>query len=224
MYFKKHSLMDLFQSFIATLAIFAVLLMGTQAYAAATTLSVSVQTSISFAISTANFSNLTPGTPQYATTSLQVTTNNAAGWNVVLSGDNKDASNHNLQRSGDTSVQITDQTEWIPGAATSTGGNGVVIGSFDNSGDVLAFRVMTASSTNGAHFFASTWWGTDYSAGAGKWGGIPSSTVSRIIGSAGADSYSASTHVNDVQYYLDVAASQKTGTYTAPLTYTATAN
>lgn len=212
------------QAFLATVAIFSVLLLGTQAYAAGTTLSVSVQTALSFAVATQNFANLTPGTPVYATTSLQVTTNNANGWNVVLSGDNKNTSNHNLQRTGETSVQITDQTEWIPGASTSTPGNAVVQGSFVNSGDVLAFRVMTASSTNGAHFYAPSWWGTDYSAGAGLWAGISSSTVSRQIGSAGAGSYSASMHVNDVQYYLDVAASQKTGTYTAPLTYTATAN
>lgn len=221
---------SLFQAAVAATAVFVVFTMSTQAYAAAVTLSVSVQTALTFNINTANFPNITPGTPVMATTSLQVTTNDADGWNVVLSGDWKSsASGHNLQlfASGATTT-ITDQTEWIPGAATSTAGNAVRIGSLVNSGDVLAFRVMTASSTNGNFFYAPTWWGSadNYVTDSANtlYAGISSSTVSRMIGSAGAGSYSASQHVNDVQYYLDVSSSQRTGTYSAPLTYTATAN
>jgi len=118
----------------------------------------------------------------------------------------------------------TDQTEWVPAAATSTVGNAVVRASLDSSGDVLAFRVMSASSTNGTPFLATSWWGADDSDGTALWAGIASSTTQRKVGDAGAGSYSASAHINTVQYYLDVAASQQTGAYSGPLTFTATAN
>ncbi|MBI2030763.1 hypothetical protein HYT05_04015 [Candidatus Kaiserbacteria bacterium] len=223
---------SLLESFIATLIIFALVLFSTQAYAESVTLSINVQTSLTFTTANQGFANgatnITPGTPLMATTTLSVTTNNSNGWNITLSGDNKNATNHNLQRSGDTTTQVTDQTEWIPGAATSTTGNAVRIGSLANSGNVLAFRVMTASSTNGAVFAASSWWGSadNYASDSANtlYAGISSSTVSRQIGNAGAGSYSSSAHLNDVQYYLSVAASQKTGAYTAPITFTATGN
>ncbi len=223
---------SLLESFVATLIIFALVLFTTQAYADTVTLSINVQTSLTFTTANQGFANgatnITPGTPLMATTTLSVTTNNSNGWNIALSGDNKNATNHNLQRSGDTTVQVTDQTEWIPGAATSTTGNAVRIGSLANSGNVLAFRVMTASSTNGAVFYAGSWWGSadSYAADSANtlYAGISSSTVSRQVGNAGAGSYSSSAHLNDVQYYLNVAASQKTGAYTAPITFTATGN
>ena len=56
------------------------------------------------------------------------------------------------------------------------------------------------------------------------WAGIASSTNAGRIGNAGAGSYSASDHLNTVQYYLDVANTQPTGAYTGNLTYTATVN
>jgi len=120
---------------------------------------------------------------------------------------------------------MTDQTEWVAGAATTTAGNALRIGSFANSGDVLAFRVMTASGST--PFRAATWWGStdDYADSATTlWAGISSSTVSRQIGNASAGSYSASAHLNTVLYYLDVPSSQQTGAYSCPLTFTATAN
>ena len=226
---------SLVESLFITTIIFALFVLTTQAYAAnpsSVTLSVTVQTSLTFTTTNQGFAssgtNLTPGTPLMGTTTLSTLTNDANGWNVILSGDNKTTTNNNLQRSGDTTVQIPDQTEWIPGAATTSVGNAVRIGSLGNSGDELAFRVMTASSTNGVPFTASTWWGTtdSYSTDAATtlYAGISSSTVSRQIGSAGAGSYSTSAHLNDVQYYLNVAATQKTGVYTAPITYTATGN
>ncbi len=217
---------------IATILIFSLFLLTMQAYAASVTLSVNVQTSLTFTTTNQGFSNtstnLTPGTPLMGTTTLSVLTNDAAGWNVTLSGDNKNTTNHNLQRTGDTTVQITDQTEWVNAAATTSVGNAVRISSLTNSGNVLAFRVMTASSTNGTAFIASSWWGTADSYATDNantlYAGISSSTVSRQIGNAGSGSYSSSAHLNDVQYYLNVSASQKTGAYTAPITYTATGN
>ena len=164
----------------------------------------------------------------FASTTLSVLTNDTAGYNITLSGDQKNNQpQNNLQLNGATSTQITDQTEWVPGNATTSAGNAARITSLVNSGNVLAFRVMTASTTNGVPFVATSWWGTqdNYVDNANTlWAGISSSTVQRQIGNAGAGSYSASAHLNTVLYYLNVSASQPTGTYNAPITYTATGN
>ncbi len=195
----------------------------------AVTLTATVSTSLSFTTTTGAadvFGTITAGSPKFATTTLTVTTNDVSGWLVSLSGDNKTTVNNNLQLAGNT-ASITDQTEWIPGAATTSVGNAVRISSLANSNNVLAFRVMTASSSNGASFTASSWWGTTDSfadSATTLWAGIASSSVQRTIGNAGTGSYSASAHINTVQYYLQVSATQQTGAYTAPLTFTATGN
>lgn len=222
---------SLIEALVVTFAVFILAVVSVQAYATSVTLNVNIQTSLTFSTTNQGFANgavnLTPGTPLMATTTLSVTTNDANGYNVTLSGTNKVTGHNNLQTSGDT-AEVTDQTEWVPGAATSTAGNAVRIGSLVNSGNVLAFRVMTASSTNGAVFYAGSWWGTTDSYAVDTattlYAGISSSTVSRQIGNAGAGSYSSSAHLNDVQYYLNVGVSQQTGSYTAPITYTAVGN
>ena len=218
---------DITRSFVVTAMLFAAILLAAQAYAATVTLSVVVNQSFTFVTSTNNFSTITPGTPTFATTTLNVTTNDSNGWNVTLSGDNKNLTNNNLQlgTAPATSTQIADQTEWIPGAATSSAGDAVRISSLINSNNVLAYRVMTASSTNGTPFISTSWWGTadSYVDNANTlWAGISSSTVQRQIGNAGAGSYSSTVHINTVLYYLNVAATQPTGTYNAPITYTGT--
>lgn len=215
------------RSFIAAFVATTVLFMTFYAYRAhgeAVTLSVTVSSALTFTTSTDQFGTLTPGTYKVATTTLSMTTNNANGWNITLYGDDQGTSNTVMDLTTDASTGLTDQTEWVPGAATTTGGNGVVRASLDSSGDVLAFRVMSASSTNGTPFLSTSWWGSSDADGTAKWAGIASSTVQRQIGNAGAGSYSASAHINTVQYYLDVPASQQTGSYDGALTYTATAN
>jgi hypothetical protein len=190
------------------------------------TLTATVAAALTFTVSTDQFPTINPGTIAYATTTLAVATNESNGWNVTLLGTNKTTSNNNLQLAGNT-ASIPDQTEWIPpaGNATTTTGNAVVRGSLTNSGNVLAFRVMTASSSNGAAFTSSSWWGATDVDGVAKWAGIASTTGGpRYIGNAGAGSYSASTHLNTVQYYLLASITQPTGAYSAPLTYTATSN
>ncbi len=193
-------------------------------YGEAVTLSVTVASSLSFSVSTDQFGTLTPGSYKLATSTLSVITNNANGWNVTLYGNDQSPTDTVLDLTTDAAVGITDQTEWIPGAATSSVGNAAIRGSLDSSGQVLAFRVMTASSSNGVAFVAPSWWGASDADGVAKFAGISSSTVQRQIGNAGVGSYSASAHLNTVQYYLDVPASQQTGTYDGALTYTATAN
>lgn len=195
----------------------------------AVTLTTTVATSLSFTTTTGSadvFGTINPGTPKFATTTLDVSTNDTLGWTVSLSGDNKTSVNNNLQTAGNAS-SITDQTEWVPGAATTSAGNSTRISTLTNSGNVLAFRVMTASTTNGQSFVSTTWWGTADSyvdSATTLWAGIASSSVQRTIGNAGSGSYSASRHLNTVSYYLNVAATQPTGNYSAPLTFTATGN
>lgn len=193
-------------------------------YGESVTLSVTVASSLTFVTSTDQFGTLTPDSYKIATTTLSVLTNNNAGWNVTLSGDDQSPTDTVLDLTTDAAVGITDQTEWVPGAATTSAGNAVVRASLDSSGDVLAFRVMSASSTNGVSFLAPTWWGTTDADGTAKWAGIASTTIQRQIGNAGVGSYSATAHLNTVQYYLDVPSSQQTGSYDGGLTYTATAN
>lgn len=181
-------------------------------------------TSLTLSVSTNSFSTITPGTTSFATTTISVDTNNATGWFTTLSGDQKTSVNHNFQLIGASSTQITDQTEWIPGAATTSAGNAVRISSLTNSQNVLAFRTMSASGT--ASFRASSWWGsadTYTDSATTLWAGIASSTVPRQIGNSSKDSGGAAA-LNTVLYYLKVASTQPTGQYLAPLTVTATAN
>lgn len=219
-----HSKISNLRAFISAIMVATVIFAGGGAYYAhgePVSLTVTVAQTLTFAVSTDQFGTLTPGTYKIATTTLSVTTNDSAGWNVTLSGDNKTPTQNNCLSGANN---ITDQTEWINGAATTTTGNAVVRASLINSGDVLAFRVMSASSTNSVAFLATTWWGASDADGTALWAGVASSTVARKIGNAGTGSYSATEHLNTVQYYLDVAASQAQGAYTCPLTFTATGN
>jgi len=218
-----NSVKTLAQAAIASTLIFSFFAGAIQAYGAGVTLTATVATSLTFTTSSNQFGTVTPGTVAWATTTLDVLTNDTAGWNVTLSGDNKTTTNNNLELAANA-ASVTDQTEWIPGAATTSAGNAVVQASITNSGNALAFRVMTASTSNSTAFTSSSWWGTTDAAGTAKWAGIASSTVGRQIGNAGTGSYSASNHLNSVVYYLNVSSSQQTGAYSAPLTYTATGN
>src|SRR3989344_4883986 len=179
-------------------------------------------TSLSFVVSTNNFPNITPGAPVFATSTILVSTNNSSGWNVILYGNDQSPTNTVCDLDSDDTVGLTDQTEWVAPAATSTAGNAVRISSFDSSGDVLAFRLMTASGT--VAFRAPTWWGTvdDYGDNANtKWAGIASSSVYRMIGNS---NYSQTNSFSTILYYLDVPSSQQNGAYGCPLTISATAN
>jgi len=184
------------------------------------TLTVTVQEAMTFTTDVSGFGNLTPGTPAYATTTTNVLTNSSSGFNITLYGDEQGPANTVMDLTTDASVGITDQAEWIAGANKTTAGNAVLVGALDNSGDVLAFRMMTASGT--AAVISTDWWGTDDAVGNALWAGIASSTNTTQIGNSA--SYSASASVNTVQYYLDVPASQQTGSYDGGVTYTATAN
>lgn len=219
--FRKDDIRSFFSAFLIALFVFS----GVTVVHAATgtaSLTVTVAQTLTFSVSTDVFGTLTPGTFKYATSTLSATTNDTAGWNVSLSGDNKTSSQNNCLSGANS---ITDQTEWVNGAATTTAGNAVVRASLTNSGNVFAFRVMSASTTNGGTPFLSTsWWGASDADGTALFAGVASSTVQRQIGNAGSGSYSATAHLNTVTYYMNVATTQAQGAYTCPLTFTATGN
>lgn len=184
-----------------------------------------ISSPMTFTTTHTNFPSISPGTPVFATTTLSVNTSNGNGWNVILSGDDQGPSDTVMDLTTDAAVGITDQTEWIPGVATTSAGNAVRIGSFAASGDVLAFRVMTASGTQA--FRASTWWGTTdaYTDSATTlWSGIASTTASnKRIGNTNVSS-GGSPVLSSVLFYLDVPTTQVQGAYSGGITYTATAN
>ena len=175
--------------------------------------------SLTFVVSTDTFPNITPGSPVFATTTLSIDTNNATGWNVTVLRDDADTT---IDLNTDATVNITDQTAWLPGAATTTAGNAVRISSLGSSGDVLAMRVMTASGT--VSFISANWWGatdTYIDSATTLWAGINS--TARKIGDSSVSS-GGSAKLNTVLYYLDVSSTQKTGAYSGGVTYTATMN
>jgi len=178
--------------------------------------------SLTLIVSTDNFPDITPGTAVFATTTLSV--DSSGGWNITLSGDDQSPTDTVCDLDDDASIGLTDQLEWIPGAATTTAGNAVRISSLDNSADVLAFRVMTASGT--ASFISTAWWGTTDSyidSATTLWAGIASSTASdKRIGESSVNSGGGAV-LSTILYYLDVPATQLTGDYRCPLTYTAVA-
>jgi hypothetical protein len=190
-------------------------------------ISFSTAGSLTLTVSTDNFGNLTPNIYKYATSTLSVTTNNISGYYMTLYGNNQGslaASTTMYYAATPYSPNITDQTEWVPGgginAATTTSGNAVVRTSLDSSGQVLAFRVMTASGS--IPFTSTAWWGTSDADGVAKWAGIASSTIPRMIGNS--SSAVPSGALNTVQYYLNVPITQPSGNYTGNITCTATMN
>jgi hypothetical protein len=150
-------------------------------------------------------------------------TNNSTGYSVALYGNNQGsgAASTTLYLSPTAyATNIPDQTEWIPGTATTSGGNAVTRASLNSSGQVLAFRVMSASGS--PPFLSTAWWGASDTDGTAKWAGIASSTVSRSIGNSSQSAPTAA--LSTVQYYLDVPLTQPTGSYTGDVTFTAVAN
>ena len=175
--------------------------------------------SLTFVVSTNTFPGITPGTAVFATTTLSVDTDNSTGWNVTVSRDDADTT----MDLADATVNITDQTAWVPGVATTTAGNAVRISSLDSSGDVLAMRVMTASGTQA--FKSTSWWGTTdayIDSATTLWAGF--NFTAKKIGDSSVSCSGANCALNTVLYYLDVPSTQKTGAYSGGITYTATMN
>jgi hypothetical protein len=221
--FSKKTLLEECKTFFSAAFITALVFGSTYAYDAYSanpeveTLTVTIAESVTFAVTTNVFGSLTPGTYKIATSTTDVLTN-APAWHLTLYGNDRATSNTVLDLTTDASIGITDQHEWVAGAATSSSSAypAVIRTSLDNSNDVLAFRVMSASGT--LAFRAPTWWGASDADGVALWTGIASSTVQQRIGASNV--YSATNVINTVQYYLDVPTTQVAGDYDGQLTYT----
>lgn len=176
------------------------------------TLDTTVLSTLTFTVDSATKSlgDLTPGTAVTATSTLTVGTNSSGGFTVKVVRNDADTT---MDLTTDATVNITDQTAWNSGTP-----NSVLKSALENSGDVLAFRVKQTGTA--ANCYSSTWWGTDDTDSNAKYAGFPPTTAQTIVSDT---TYEAADVDIVALYYLDVATSQKTGTYDGKITYTATA-
>ena len=195
---------------LAVLIVFALIDLGlTQKTEAATTgtatLSTSVQQYLALTVTsggTVGFGNLTPGTPIDAPsggTVVSVSTNAANGYTVGLS-DGSDTNSAMLHT--DTTTYIADYagTIAVPTTWTSTG---------------VGISMFAATTNKEAKWGT----GTTYNDANNNYAGIPSAattahTVTGTLGGADTSSWGFS---------VDVANTQKTGSYSGDVTFTATA-
>jgi hypothetical protein len=157
--------------------------------------------------SVVNLGTLVPGTPQTATTSLAVTTNDYAGWNLQVRRDDA-TSTINLNGTSTPDVTFPDATEWTystPNGNTSPGAN-------------LSFRVQQTG-TDGA-LYSSGLWGANDTDGTALYAGFPT-TNQRIAGIA---SYVGAAQNVVYKFRADAPGTQQSGTYSGTITFTAITN
>ncbi len=173
------------------------------------TLTTSVQAAITLTLATGTvpLGNLTPGTPIFATTSASIDTNNATGLTLQV---NRNSATSTLLHT-DTTTTFPDYTAWN-GSNNSTTTN--IIGAN------LHFKV--ANTGTDAGLYNSTFWGPNDTDGASnaRYAGFPS-TSQTIASNAG---YVGSTQTVVSRYRMDAPATQKTGSYSGGITYTAFSN
>jgi hypothetical protein len=171
------------------------------------------QSDLTFAVDSGTQSlTVTPGIVSATTSILSAKTTNASGFIISVQKQNSDFT---LKLNTDSNVVIADKTEWIAPGATTTSGNATASSTQPNT---LQFRVRVAN-TDSANL-ASSWWGSnDLNSGA-LFGGFPSTTQKIADRSTSAPATTTTT----VLYNLNVPTTQKTGTYSGDIIYTATAN
>ena len=168
----------------------------------------SIAASLSFAVDSASldFGDLSPGTPITDKTST-LTVTSSGGFNIKASRDDNDTT---LDLGTDATINITDQTPW-----NSTTPNSVTLAGTE---DVLAFRVKYTGTDSSN--YNSTWWGSDDADGNALFTGFPTPSDTIVYRVSASDPATDSV----IQYYIDVANTQKVGTYGGGVTYTVTAN
>jgi len=181
--------------------------------------------SLTFTIDTSNVSfvsTLTPGTPVSTSSVLTVNTNNSAGYNITINRASTTATLLIKDGSGWTISDAPNSNNWTaPSTATTTGaGPSAVWTSGTTKG--LGFRIKkTGTVTN---TYSTAWWGADDTSGNALYSGISTSTAPQMI-TKSVWAGSSSDEKTVVEYKLDVANTQKSGTYiSSPITFTATAN
>ncbi len=168
------------------------------------TLSVSVDQTISINCgSDVNLGTLTPSTPVTGSTTCTVTTNAESGFDLEVQRDDPDTT---MDKTDDATTNITDKTEWDSTAGAGDGN----AASWTGTG--LGFTVYASDATKN-----TTWWGTGITETDSNnlYAGFPSA-YDTIMDH---DSYSSSSLDTSIGYKLDVAATQKSGSYDGSITY-----
>ncbi len=177
--------------------------------------------SLTFTIDTNNvfIGTNTPGTPVASSSVLTVNTNNSTGYNITI---NRASTTPTLFLTGDVSITIPDTpngNNWTAPTATSTAGASAIWTSGTTKG--LGFRVKQTGTVSNT--YSSTWWGTSDAAANALYSGISTSTPAQKIANTTLGSGSNENTV--VEYKLDGATTQKSGSYvSSPITFTATTN
>lgn len=170
-------------------------------------LSVTIAQTVSLACGAdVNLGTLTPGTPVSSSTTCTTTTNAESGYDLQVKRDDADTT---LDKADDATTNITDKTEWDSTANTGDGNAAVY------SGTGLGFSVYASTATKD-----TTWWGTGSSChdASNLYAGFPDAYETIMDH----DSYSAASTTTSVCYRLDVASTQKSGSYNGTITYQAT--
>lgn len=157
---------------------------------------------------TEDLGTLIPGTPNTGETVVSVTTDCVAGYDLSVTQDSD-------MTHTDTVTTISGKTVWDQ-IANSGDGNAVA----PYSGTGLGFGVVSSTANKN-----TTWWGTGTTCDDAnqKYAGFPSTGASNnnIVEH---NSYSLNATDTTVCYKVDVPSTQKSGTYSNTITYTAITN
>ena len=154
----------------------------------------------------------TPGVLVATSSILTVNTNNTAGFIITVS---RSDSVGTLALVADSSVYVPDKTSWsAPGATTTAGG----ATASTTEPSTLQFRIRAAGTD--VPNYASSWWGANDTLAGALFAGLPATTQT-ISNRSTAAVASTTTYV---VYNLNVPATQKTGSYSGAIIYTATGN
>jgi len=164
------------------------------------------------------FGTISAGTPKFATSTLTIATNNAAGFFTQI---NRASTTNTLFSGANYIPDIPNGNNWTAPIATSTAGPSAA---WTNGATVsLGFRVASGSTytTCGA---ATTWWGTlDDGSANTLYSGISTSTAPATI--TNCNFYNAGNVTQTVVYKIDVSGTQAAADYSSsPITFTATTN
>jgi len=143
---------------------------------------------------------------------LQVNTNNLDGFSVTVVRSNAQGT---LLLSGNSSVAISDKTDWVAPAATTTSSDATAS---TTQPLTLQFRLWKAKTD--AQDYSTTWWGSDDTTAGALFAGIPSTTQTIVNSSVSAPA----TTTARVLYDLSVPVTQQNGTYQGGVTYSAVVN
>jgi hypothetical protein len=155
---------------------------------------------------------LTPGTLVATTSILTVKTTNTTGFTITANRSNSLAT---MLLSTDSSVTIPDKTVWSAPGATTTAGNATA-----STTEPLTLQFRIRQNLTDTPNYASVWWGTDDTTANALFAGFPT-TVQTIINRSTA---AAATTTAYALYNINVPATQKNGSYSGDIVYSATVN